>query len=180
VQAQPTQATPAASRTGTLVIQAMPSGGTVTVDDRIQRGARIDLEPGRHSVQLIHPNYETQSATVTIVAGRVETLRFRAAALAAQPQAPVTQPAQTQPATPARTGLLEGQGILRLGVNVAAEIYIQGRLVGRNRVTDTLLAGSYEIRIVAPEGYRDTTIYHTVNPGPETANPPVRVVLSRR
>jgi hypothetical protein len=178
----PPTETPAAPRTGTLVIQGMPPGGTVTVDGRIQRGSQIELAPGRHAIELIHPSYETQSATVTIAAGRAEPLRFRAARLAEQQQAPVTPPTQTQPVTPApaRAGLLEGQGILRLGVNVAAEIYIQGRLVGRNRVTDTLLAGTIEIRIVAPEGYRDTTIYHTVNPGPESANPPLRVVLNRR
>jgi serine/threonine-protein kinase len=185
-QAQPAAATqppetPAAPRTGTLVIQGMPSGGTVTVDGRRQRGAEIDLAPGRHSIQLIHPNYEIQTASVSIEAGGVETLRFRAARVAEQQQTPVTPPAQAQPAAPAPArGLVEGQGILRLSINVAAEIYIQGRLVGRNRVTDTLLAGSYEIRIVAPEGYRDTTIFHTVNPGPESANPPVRVALSRR
>jgi len=178
-QAPPAATTqpPAAPRTGTLVVQGLPSGGTVTVDGRRQRGAQIELDPGRHSIQLIHPNYEIQTANVTIAAGGVETLRFRAVPVAVQQQAPVTPPVQP-PAAPA--GLLEGQGILRLGVNVAAQIYIQDRLVGRNRVTDTLLAGTYEIRIVAPEGYRDTTIYHTVNPGPESANPPVRVVLNRR
>jgi serine/threonine-protein kinase len=176
----PAPVAPAAPRTGTLVVQGLPSGGTVTVDGRRQRGAQIELDPGRHSIQLIHPNYETQTASVTIAAGGVETLRFRAVRVAEQQQAPVTPPTQAPTAPGAVRGLLEGEGILRLGVNVAAEIYVRGQLVGRGRVTDTLLAGPVEIRIVAPEGYRDTTIYHTVNPGPESANPPVRVTLSRR
>jgi serine/threonine-protein kinase len=180
-ETRPTQPAPAAPRTGTLVIQGLPSGGTVTVGGQVRRGASIDLSPGRHSVQLIHPDYETQTASVTIAAGGVATLRFAASPLAVQQQ-PAQPPAQAQPAAaaPARAGMLEDEGILRLSVSVAAEIYIQDRLVGRSRVIDTLLAGTYAIRIVAPAGYRDTTIYHTVNRGAESANPPVRVVLNPR
>jgi predicted Ser/Thr protein kinase len=175
-------AEPAAPRTGRLVIQLLPSGSTVTIDGRERRGSQLDLSPGRHVVRLIHPDYETQTATVDIPAGGVETLRFSASRLAQQPEvAPVTQPpAQPPPAETPRqpVGLVEGQGILMLRVNVAAEIYVQGTLAGRGSVVDTLLAGAYEIRILAPPGYRDTTFIQQVARGSEGTR--VRVTLSRQ
>jgi serine/threonine protein kinase len=172
-------AAPAAPRTGTLVIQGMPSGGTVTVGGRVQRDASIELPAGRHTVQLIHPNYETQTANVTIVAGRAEMLRFSASPLAVQqPPAQVQQPAQPTPA-PAR-GLLAGQGILRLSVNPVAEVFIDGESRGvKSRHTDTLLAGDHLIRLVpADETYRDSTFAHRL-PAGENSDPLVIRLLRR-
>ncbi|HEX9631039.1 MAG TPA: protein kinase [Gemmatimonadales bacterium] len=180
VESRPTQPIPAAPTTGTLIIQGMPAGGTVTVGGRVQSGTQLELPPGRHQVRIVHPNYEVQSQLVTVQAGQLATVRFDAR-LITQQQAPVTQPPaqQPQPTTPTRpAGLLEGQGILRLSVNVAAEVYVQGTLKGRGRVIDTLLAGTYEIKIVGPSGYRDTTFFQQVNAGPDGTL--VRVELKRQ
>jgi serine/threonine protein kinase len=173
---------PAAPRTGTLVIQALPSGGYVTVGGRRQRGSEIELAPGRHTVQLIHQGYETQTATVTITAGGVQTLRFTASALAVQPppqaQPPVQQPAQPAPA-PAR-GLLATQGILRLSVSPVAEVFIDGESRGvKSRHTDTLVAGDHLIRLVPTDGtFRDTTFAHRLPAGEDSQ--PLVVRLNRK
>jgi hypothetical protein len=177
-QTRPTQAAPAASRTGTLVIQGLPAGGTVSVDNRVQRGSQLELPAGSHTVRLIHPSYETQMATVTIPAGGVETLRFTAAPLvpqqAAAPQPPVQQPPQVQP------GMSAIEGVLQLSVNPVSEVFINGESKGfASRLTDTLLAGDLLIRLVPRDGsYRDSVFSHRIAPG--TNNPPVVVRLVKR
>jgi hypothetical protein len=177
-ESRPPQVTPAPPTTGTVVIQAMPSGGTVTVDGRVQSGTRLELSPGRHDVRIVHPNYEQYSERVQVRAGQLATVRFAGRPIVQQ-QAPVTQPPVQQPPAPTRpVGLLEGQGILRISVNVAAEIYVQGALKGRGRAVDTLLAGAYQIRIVGPSGYRDSTFYQQVAAG--AAGTLVRIELMRQ
>jgi predicted Ser/Thr protein kinase len=175
---RPTQVTPAPPTTGTVIIQGMPSGGTVTVGGRVQSGTRLELSPGRHDVRIVHPNYEQYSETVLVRAGQLATVRFAGRPIV-QAQTPVTQPPVQQPQAPARpAGLLEGQGILRISVNVAAEIYVQGARKGRGRAVDTLLAGAYQIRIVGPSGYRDSTFYQQVAAGAEGTL--VRIELKRQ
>ncbi|MDH5196771.1 MAG: protein kinase [Gemmatimonadota bacterium] len=180
-QQTPVETPPAAPRTGTLVIQGMPSGGAVTVGGRVQRGSQIELAPGRHQVQLIHPDYATQEATVTIAAGRAATLRFSAQRLQAQapPPAAVQPPAAETPRQTA-PALLESQGILRISVSPVAEILVSGESKGvKNRLVDTLLAGGYLIRMIPTDpNYADTSFAVEVAPG--ASNPAVVIRLRRR
>jgi len=178
--ARPAQ--PAAPTTGTLVVQGLPAGGVISVDGR-RRSAPVELSPGSHRVELIHGDYLTQTASVRIVAGRIETLRFSAQRVpeqaAPQQAAPPVQPPPTQ-AAPTGRAMSSIEGVLLLSVTPVAEVFINGESKGVvSRLRDTLVAGDLQIRIVSRDAdYRDTTLLVRIAPG--TSNPPVVVRLSKK
>lgn len=177
--ARPTQ--PAAPTTGTLVVQGLPAGGVISVDGR-QRSAPVELSPGSHRVELIHGDYLTQTASVRIVAGRIETLRFNAQRVPQQAPAQQAAPVQPPPTQAAPTGrtMSSIEGELLLSVTPVAEVFINGESKGVvSRLRDTVVAGDLQIRIISrdPE-YRDTTLLVRIAPG--TGNPPVVVRLSKK
>jgi serine/threonine-protein kinase len=172
--AAPPQPQPSAPRMGTLVIQNLPRNGSVLVDGTLQDGTAIRLEPGRHEVELVAAGMETHRETIMITANQTSRLRFAARPLAQAAPPPTQQPPPVQP-PPAQTqptGPATGTGILLLGLNTTAQVFVDGdpRGTGR-RLSFAIIAGSHAIRLVAA-GYRDTTHYVQV-PDRDT----VRVII---
>jgi hypothetical protein len=57
------------------------------------------------------------------------------------------------------------QGLLRIGANVVADIYIDRELrIRRNRYQEVLVAGDHVV-ILRAEGFRDTTVTVRINGG---------------
>lgn len=149
---------PAAPRTGTLLVTGLPSGGSIVIDGgRVVRNqSSVDLDPGTYEITLAASGYEPQEATVHITAGRAERLSFARRPIQ-QAAPPTTQPPANQPPPGAELSSL--QGVLRIGVSVPADIYIDNELKvsRRQRHQEIVVAGSHLVRLRA-DGFRDSTI----------------------
>jgi len=128
-------------RTGTLLLESSPSGAEVYLNGQLRGRTplRLTLDEGTYRVELRLPGYEPYAASVRVERGRETRL---AATL-----------------TPIRTGELS------LEVRPqGAEVYVDGRLVGRGAVRLSLEAGLHEVRVVAP-GYTEYRAQVEVRPG---------------
>jgi len=128
-------------RQGTLSVVSTPSGAEVYIDGAL-RGRTpltLSLPEGRYGVELRLAGYETYRATVRVERGRetrlVASLR------------------------PIRTGELYLEARPE-----GAEVYVDGRLVGRAPLRLSLEAGLHEVRVVAP-GYGEYRAQVEVRPG---------------
>jgi hypothetical protein len=125
----------------TLVVDSRPTGAEVYVDGRLQGRTplRLTLNEGTYRVELRLPGYEPYQATVRVERGRetrlVASLR------------------------PIRTGELYLEARPE-----GAEVYVDGRLVGRAPLRVSLEAGLHEVRVVAP-GYGEYRAQVEVRPG---------------
>jgi hypothetical protein len=128
-------------RTGTLYLETSPQGAEVYLEGRLQGRTplRLSLDEGTYRVEFRLAGYEPYQATVRVEGGRetrlVASLR------------------------PFRTGelLLEARP-------EGAEVYVDGRAVGRAPLRLTLEAGLHEVRVVAP-GYSEYRAQVEVRPG---------------
>ncbi|RTH04126.1 S-layer protein [Thermus scotoductus] len=129
------------SRTGILLLESSPTGAEVYVNGTLRGRTplRLVLEEGTYQVELKAPGYEPYRATVRVERGRETrvsaTLR------------------------PIRTGELYLEARPE-----GAEVYIDGRLMGRAPLRMTLEAGLHEVRVVAP-GYGEYRAQVEVRPG---------------
>ncbi|WP_018110681.1 PEGA domain-containing protein [Thermus igniterrae] len=128
-------------RTGTLLLETSPAGAEVYLEGRLQGRTplRLTLEEGTYRVEYRLPGYEPYGATVRVERGRETRL---AATL-----------------RPIRTGEL----VLEARPE-GAEVYVDGRAVGRAPLRLTLEAGLHEVRVVAP-GYSEYRAQVEVRPG---------------
>ncbi|MFM9420337.1 PEGA domain-containing protein [Thermus scotoductus] len=128
-------------RTGTLLLESSPTGAEAYVNGTLRGRTplRLVLEEGTYQVELKAPGYEPYRATVRVERGRETrvsaTLR------------------------PIRTGELYLEARPE-----GAEVYIDGRLMGRAPLRMTLEAGLHEVRVVAP-GYGEYRAQVEVRPG---------------
>lgn len=145
------------SRTGILLLESSPTGAEAYVNGTLRGRTplRLVLEEGTYQVELKAPGYEPYRATVRVERGRETrvsaTLR------------------------PIRTGELYLEARPE-----GAEVYIDGRLMGRAPLRMTLEAGLHEVRVLAP-GYGEYRAQVEVRPA-ETLRlyvelVPVRAVL---
>jgi len=161
VERRPAQPSPETPRMGTLLVTGLPAGGSIVIDGgRVVRNqSSVDLAPGTYEITLAAGGFEAQEATVRIVAGRAERLSFsrRPIQQAAAPP-PTTQapPPATQPPAAELSSL---QGLLQIGVDVVADIYVDNALRASRRRghQEVVLAGDHLIRLRA-DGFRDTTV----------------------
>ncbi|MFQ6047270.1 MAG: serine/threonine-protein kinase, partial [Gemmatimonadales bacterium] len=160
--AQPVRAAPAPT-TGRLVINDLPSGGSVTIDGQARRGTNFTLAEGEHTVRLEAAGFESVTRTVTVAAGQLTNLAFDAPALQTAARSPQGQPAQVaQPAPPQPTVPPAAQfGVLVVRTQGGwARISVDG-VFQREGSThrDTLPAGTHTIRLER-DGYVtvDTTV----------------------
>ncbi|UZX16221.1 PEGA domain-containing protein [Thermus sp. PS18] len=129
------------ARQGTLAVTSSPSGAEVYVNGALRGRTplRLVLEEGTYQVELKAPGYEPYRATVRVERGRETrvsaTLR------------------------PIRTGELYLEARPE-----GAEVYIDGRLMGRAPLRMTLEAGLHEVRVLAP-GYGEYRAQVEVRPG---------------
>ena len=128
-------------RTGTLYLESSPSGAEVYLEGRLQGRTplRLTLNEGTYRVELRLPGHEPYQATVRVERGRETRL---SASL-----------------RPLRTGELYLEARPE-----GAEVYIDGRLVGRSPLRVSLEAGLREVRVVAP-GYGEYRAMVEVRPG---------------
>jgi hypothetical protein len=125
----------------TLVVDSRPTGAEVYLEGRLQDRTplRLTLNEGTYRVELRLPGYEPYQATVRVERGRetrlVASLR------------------------PIRTGELYLEARPE-----GAEVYVDGRLVGRAPLRVSLEAGLHEVRVVAP-GYGEYRAQVEVRPG---------------
>jgi len=128
-------------RTGTLYLETSPQGAEVYLEGRLQGRTplRLSLDEGTYRVEFRLAGYEPYQATVRVEGGRetrlVASLR------------------------PFRTGelLLEARP-------EGAEVYVDGRFLGRAPLRVSLEAGLHEVRVVAP-GYAEYRAQVEVRPG---------------
>jgi hypothetical protein len=125
----------------TLVVDSRPTGAEVYVEGRLQGRTplRLTLNEGTYRVELRLPGYEPYQATVRVERGRETRL---SASL-----------------RPIRTGELYLEARPE-----GAEVYVDGRLVGRAPLRVSLEAGLHEVRVVAP-GYGEYRAQVEVRPG---------------
>ncbi|MGC8904047.1 PEGA domain-containing protein [Thermus sp.] len=144
-------------RTGTLYLETSPQGAEVYLDGRLQGRTplRLSLDEGSYRVELRLPGYEPYAASVRVEGGRETRLSANL--------------------RPLRTGelLLEARP-------EGAEVYVDGRLVGRAPLRVSLEAGFHQVRVVAP-GYAEYRSQVEVRPGESVRLyvelTPVRAVL---
>jgi serine/threonine protein kinase len=154
------QPTPAAPRTGTLLVTGLPGGGSIVIDGgRVVRGqSSVDLAPGSYVITLAAGGYEPHEETIRIIAGRSTRMDFsrRAIPQAAPQPTPQAPPPAPRPSQPELSSV---QGLLRIGVSVVADIYIDRELraAKRNRYEEIVLAGDHLIDLRAA-GFRDTSV----------------------
>lgn len=165
---QPRDVTPAAPKPGRLIVVGMPAGGTIVVDNQVKPGSQVDLSPGRHSVRLIHPSYEPQTTSVNVRAGDATTLEFTANPIAQRPTAPVQPPAQQPQAQPAQPSVGALQGMLRIGINVIAEVIVDQESRGRKRLFQEILLAGDHLVLLRADGFADTTLRVRVTEGDTT------------
>ena len=73
--------------TGTLVVENLPTGGTVLVDTKPAARQAIRLSEGRHEVEILAPGMESHTEQVTITANTTLRIQYPAQPLApAEPQ----------------------------------------------------------------------------------------------
>jgi len=159
VEPEPRQQVPAAPRTGTLLVTGLPSGGSIVIDGgRVVRGqSSVDLAPGTYVITLTAGGFEPQDETIRVTAGRTTRLDFsrRPFQQAAPPPAQQAPPPTAPPSQPQVTAV---QGLLRIGLNVVADIYIDRELrTRRNRYEEVVLAGDHLVELRAA-GFRDTSV----------------------
>ncbi|WP_337844547.1 PEGA domain-containing protein [Thermus sp.] len=128
-------------RTGILLLESTPSGAEAYVEGRLQGHTplRLSLQEGTYRVELKSPGYEPYAAQVRVERGRETRLS-----------------AQLRPL---QTGALELDSRPQ-----GAEVYMDGRLVGRTPLRLSLPAGSYEVLLQAP-GYAAYQARLEVRPG---------------
>lgn len=128
-------------RTGTLLLESSPAGAEVYLEGRLQGRTplRLSLEEGTYRVEYRLPGHEPYGATVRVERGRETRL---AATL-----------------RPIRTGELALEARPE-----GAEVYVDGRLLGRAPLRLSLEAGLHEVRVVAP-GFSEYRAQVEVRPG---------------
>ncbi|MDP3773251.1 MAG: protein kinase [Gemmatimonadales bacterium] len=84
---------PAAPTTGQLVIDGLPTGGSVAIDDRDTTGTSFLMLPGPHVVRLAATGFEPMVDSLTVAAGDTNRVRFAARRLPAPPTAAATSAA---------------------------------------------------------------------------------------
>ena len=62
--------------TGTVVVQGLPDGGVILLDDVRQSGNRFSATTGRHRIQMSATGYETDNQTIQVAAGRTVSVEF--------------------------------------------------------------------------------------------------------
>jgi serine/threonine protein kinase len=173
----PARPTPAAPTTGTLFVTRLPSGASIVIDGgRVVRGqSSVDLPPGTHTVTLAAGGYEPQEQSIRITAGQTTRIDFAGRAIQqAAPPPPVQAAPPTRPSQPTLSSV---QGLLRVGLNVVADISIDREWrAKRNRYEEIVLAGDHLVDLRA-DGFRDTTVTVRIR-GRDTVV--VRVDLQRR
>ena len=157
-----TRPSPPVLTTGSVVVANLPGGGQVSVDGTGRRGTSFDLSPGSHVVRLAATGFETMEDTVDVIAGETTRLRFSRTRqqTVAVPQPVVRGERPTDlPATSSQA--VEVPSVLRVAVNVSAQITIDGVMVEEDsrRHIGTLSTGVHLIRVVR-QGFTslDTTV----------------------
>jgi hypothetical protein len=158
-----------------VTVTGLPAGGTITANDRPQRGTTFELGPGQYRLRMSAAGYQPATAEVSVVAGEAYQVAFQAVRMltstAAQPQPtrPATQPAATPPVTSGNAGGAGAPpdaagaalGLLRIAIQGGfATMTIDG--VGKGqaaRLDEALLPGLHQIRFER-DGYVtvDTTV----------------------
>ncbi|MFN4072788.1 MAG: PEGA domain-containing protein [Thermus sp.] len=128
-------------RTGTLFLESSPTGAEAYVNGALRGRTplRLVLDEGTYQVELRAPGYEAYRATVRVERGRETRL--------------------SATLRPIRTGELYLEARPE-----GAEVYIDGRLMGRAPLRMTLEAGLHEVRVLAP-GYGEYRAQVEVRPG---------------
>ncbi|MFN4071149.1 MAG: PEGA domain-containing protein [Thermus caldifontis] len=129
------------SRTGTLLLESSPTGAEAYINGALRGRTplRLVLEEGTYQVELRAPGYEPYRAAVRVERGRETRV---SASL-----------------RPIRTGELYLEARPE-----GAEVYMDGRLMGRAPLRMTLEAGFHEVRVLAP-GYGEYRAQVEVRPG---------------
>ncbi|MBI1723433.1 MAG: protein kinase [Gemmatimonadetes bacterium] len=76
--------------TGSLVIESLPTGGKVALDNRDTTGTSFALTPGRHVVRMTASGFEPATESVTVAAGDTSVVRFSARRVPTPPPATAT------------------------------------------------------------------------------------------
>ncbi|WP_243031034.1 PEGA domain-containing protein [Thermus altitudinis] len=129
------------SRTGTLFLESNPTGAEAYVNGTLRGRTplRLVLDEGTYQVEFRAPGYEPYRATVRVERGRETRV---SASL-----------------RPIRTGELYLEARPE-----GAEVYVDGRLMGRAPLRVSLEAGLHEVRVLAP-GYGEYRAQVEVRPG---------------
>lgn len=129
------------SRTGTLFLESNPTGAEAYVNGALRGRTplRLVLDEGTYQVEFRAPGYEPYRATVRVERGRETRV---SASL-----------------RPIRTGELYLEARPE-----GAEVYVDGRLMGRAPLRVSLEAGLHEVRVLAP-GYGEYRAQVEVRPG---------------
>ncbi len=102
-QATDELAQPELPQTGSILVEGLPNGGTVYVDDRRAEGTEIELASGVHLIRLEAPGYEPMEETLNVEAGASLNLRFVSRRLPAQTREPPAT--RSRPPPPGFLGL---------------------------------------------------------------------------
>jgi hypothetical protein len=145
--------------TGTVMFIGSPGNARITIGNEPVRAGQGIFRAGQHRYVISAPGYVARSGTVSIVADQTERVSY---SLEREPVQTAQAPTTTAPVNNNPTG---AQGKFRVAAEpIDAEIFIDGRLVGRGRVLDRALgAGSHQLKISAP-GYETHQSSFTVEP----------------
>lgn len=136
---------------GNLYVSTNPSGATITVDGRnvgVTPKIVSDLLIGSHSVRIMLANHKTESKTIEIKEGQTEELSVTMSDMA---RMTITSDPDD------------------------ANLFINGKAVGKTPYTADMASGDYEIRISKPK-YKDYIRKEHL----DSSNPQVKYILVRQ
>jgi hypothetical protein len=136
----------AVSSRGKLVFTGLPSNARLNVAGRVFVPGVVDsMEPGRYVAEARAAGYRDLSREIMVTAGQTDTIVMTMSlAVASQPTQTTREP--TKAAPPVKVDTSE----VRLAVfPIHAEIFVNGRSVGKGRARDRLATGSHTVRYQA-------------------------------
>jgi serine/threonine protein kinase len=122
-----------------------PAGARISVAGEPLRAGIGMFRAGSHRYSISAPGYVTRTGSVDIIADQTQNISYNL-----QPE-PVQQPATASAAPSTPSAPAGAQGKLRVAAEpLDAEIFVDGKRVGRGRVVDASLGvGRHSIRITA-------------------------------
>jgi hypothetical protein len=136
----------AVSTRGKVVFTGLPSNVRLSIGGRVFVPGVVDsMEPGRYVAEARAAGYRDLNREFAVTAGRTDTIVITMSlAVASQPT--LTSRETTKAAPPVRVDTSE----VRLAVlPLHAEIFVNGRSVGKGRARDRLPAGAHTVRYQA-------------------------------
>lgn len=127
---------------GTLVVDSIPFGAQLFVDDSPVRGPRLVIAAGTHRVRVDAPGFVTFDTALTVVSASVSTVVFAAEKLAAVPFNSVVRSEPDAAPPKARRGAL-----VIAGLPAGGRTFVDGRVQSGSRLN--LEPGRHRVRLEA-------------------------------